>query len=585
MAFVLAEIDGERPDFDQSQGELLLRLRIVWFLLVCLLPLVAVAEEKPAVNSPPDSGLPEKKSQPISQIRASGYFTGAWKIEKGWDRAAELEFAAFVETFGRWREKKTFRLWQGIRDPEVNPLWTEEDLNFDVVVDCATFPYIVRAYFAYKTKRPFSYQANKCRRYGKTNSPESFADWSQFEDVYAFFKNLDGVLSSGHFRMTSTMEGTDTYPIEISMETVLPGTVYYDPNGHVMLVYKVDHHGGEITFLDSHPDGCMTMRTFGPRYAVGSARYGGGFRAWRHYDVEVLDQETGAFKVTRKLNSESDFYDPEQQYQGEYVIDGHKLDYHEWMRARVSKFGIYTYPLEDFTVLLDSVCEEVTARVNSVNAAMDKGLHLKRHPNKLPFNIFGASGEWEDFATPGRDVRIRAAFKEAYDYVRRTMVLAFEGSSRLKYECEPWELHREFRRIWDEHVGNELCTYRYTNSVGDTVTLTLDDIMDRLFDISFDPYQCPEMRWGANPDSRDKKIKAEFSTCPDPYRKIWWYRQENQLRNRLTRLLGAGTPTHRGPEFPADLHVPKLFDCYEKNSPEFEKCHVKKKRRKKPKSK
>ena len=559
-----------------------MRLKVACCLIACLLPLTLSAQEKPPRGAAAKKRVPKS----ISQTRDSGFFTGAWQIEKGWDREAEVEFAKFVETFGTWREKKTFTLWQGIRDPEVNPLWSEEDLNFRVDTDCATFPYIVRAYFAYKTKRPFSYQSNKCRRYGKTNKPRLWSDWSQFDDVFDFFHNLDSVLSSGHFRMASTVEGTDTYPIDVTMETILPGTVYYDPNGHVMLVYKVDHHSGDITFLDSHPDGCMTLRTFGPRYAVGSARYGGGFRAWRHYDVEVLDKETGAFKITRKLNSESDFYHAEQQYLGEYEIDGHDLDYHEWVRARVSKWGIYRYPLEDFTVLLDGVCEEVAARVGSVNAAMGKELHLKPHPNKLPFNIFAASGEWENYATPGRDVRIRASFKEVYRYVRRTMMLAFEGSSRLKYECEPWELHREFRRIWDEHAGNALCTYDYTNSVGETVTLNLDDIMDRLFDLSFDPYHCPEMRWGANPDSKSKKIKAELKTCPDPYRKVWWYRKENQLRNRLTRLLGMATATHRGPEFPADLHVPKLLDCYEKHNPEFEKCHRKKKRKKrKPKKK
>ena len=111
------------------------------------------------------------------------------------------------------------------------------------------------------------------------------------------------------------------------------------------------------------------------------------------------------------------------------------------------------------------------------------------------------------------------------------MELAQAGSARLKYDLEPWDLYKEYQRIWEEHNGNKLCQFHYTNSAGRQVELTLDDVMFRLFDLSFDPYHCPEYRWGAHPRSRYEKVRKEASTCPEDARKTFWFYEENRLRN------------------------------------------------------
>jgi hypothetical protein len=511
---------------------------------------------------------------PIVLERERGYFSGAWPIEQGWDRQAELDFAEFVKAVGLAREKRGFTFEQAVRSERVNPLWTEEDKDFRVLVDCATFPYLVRAYFAFKTRRPFAWHSNKGRRYGKTNKPRRYSDWSMFATPEEFFRKLDSTVSSAHFRMRADLEGTDTYPVDVTAESLIPGTVYYDPNGHVLLVYDVDSYSGDVLFLDAHPDGTMTIREFGKRYAVGGARFGGGFRAWRHYRAEVLDEETGSFRLTLDRNEDSDFYSGEAQYRWDYLVDEHALDYWEWVRSRVSTNGIYFYPEEDFNLLLDEVCAQIQSRVDSVKIALEAEMHLRKHPNKLPYNIYGAIGDWETYSSPGRDVRIRATFREAFAYVIKTMELTGEGSSRIKYDVEPWELYKEYAKIWHDHSQNTLCQYEYTNSAGESVKLTLEDIADRLFDLSFDPYHCPELRWGARPNSRSKAARREFKTCPVDPRKYKWYEEETRLRNRISRLIGKGTMTHRGPSTAPDINVPRLLKCYDEKLPEWEKCHT-----------
>jgi hypothetical protein len=51
--------------------------------------------------------------------------------------------------------------------------------------------------------------------------------------------------------------------------------------------------------------------------------------------------------------------------------------------------------------------------------------------------------------------------------------------------------------------------------------------MHRLYAMSFDPFHCVELRWGAGGEERD--------SCPDSERKLKWYEAEQRLRNQSDR--------------------------------------------------
>jgi hypothetical protein len=67
------------------------------------------------------------------------------------------------------------------------------------------------------------------------------------------------------------------------------------------------------------------------------------------------------------------------------------------------------------------------------------------------------------------------------------------------------------------------CHVTYRNSRSDPVTLTMDEVMQRLFDLSFDPYACPERRWGAR--------GPELETCAEDPGKAAWYQAQAPLRS------------------------------------------------------
>lgn len=517
----------------------------------------------------------KENSVPLVETRETGFFSGAWQVENGWDEDAELEYSAFVQALGEAREKKGFRLIDGLSDPLVNPLYTDGDDKAleGLEVDCANLPYVIRAYFAYKTNRPFSFQANKEKRYREGNLPREFSDFSRYEDFRGLIQGVISAVSSGHFRVRADVEGTDTYPIDIDAESLRPGSVFYDPNGHVLQVYKVDHDKGDIFLLDGHPDGTMSRKIFGTSYARGSARFGGGFNNWRHYHVKLLDAKSGSFTISREKNSQARSFSDTAQYKLEYWVDGYDMTYHEWVRAKVSANGLFIEPVDAFDKMLGALCGDFQDRVHAVDAAVEAGMHLKEHPSELPWNIYGASGDWERFSSPGRDARLRFKVAELRGFIMKTMVWATRGDKRLKYGGSVVDLATDYFRIWYEHYGSKECIIQYRNSVGADVTLSLEDVLERIWSLSFDPYHCPELRWGAPMVAVKGQAANEIATCPDDKRKLRWYEKQQRLRNRTTRLLRKATAVHRGPSSPENVDIPSLLNCYADAEQNLTSCH------------
>lgn len=463
----------------------------------------------------------------VSQVRPSGFFDGAYRIEKAWDKAGEEEFSRWVETIGTAREKKVFRLAEGLRNPAINPLYTPEDDDLRFQADCATFAYGLRTYFAYKTGRPFSFIGNKGRRYRYGNRPQIFRDFSQYTSTRRFMNAALAAVSSGHFRMNARLEGTDTYPIDVTPESIRPGVTYYDPAGHVLVVYRVDPVTGHVYMMDGHPDGTVTMKRLNKKMYRGSSRSGGGFRAWRQFDVQLLDDQTGAFRISRKLNRDSAHYSATAQYRRTYELDGIELGYHEWVRARLSG-GPIVDPALAFGKRVDRVCGQLLDRAIAVDAAALAGLPDEAGPKKLPRKFLWGGTRWHRHATAVLDTRLRGEVEELGDFVARTLIWAEKDDPRLLFAGSAEELSTLYRDALAAYEQQAGCMVFYVNSAGEEIQLSITEVLARLKRLSFDPNHCPELRWGAEGD--------ELATCLDSDAKLSRYRKEAWLRRR-TRLL------------------------------------------------
>lgn len=464
---------------------------------------------------------------------------------RGWDDAAEDEFSRWVEHLGEARARGACRtLQECLRQPAVNILFSEEDRRMNLFVDCGDLPIIMRAYFAYKTKRPFSWVSEiHGGRYTPGNSPAAFRDHRGTSSLRNMLVSVVNTVHTGFYRMAPGVENTDTYPVDVNRKWVRPGTVYYDPNGHILIVYKVTNDG-TVMMLDGHPDNSLTYKRFNESFAKGSTSNGGGFRNWRRYHIGTNG------RIVRTGNANSPGFHASAQYQRSYTLStGGSGSYYDWVRNRLSVAGAKLDPVVEFRERVAALCVDVHDRVEAVQAAIDAGIARKPHPGSLPWNIYGTTGEWETWSTPSRDARLKGSFQGLHKFVSDSVQWVRTRDPRVSYAGTAASLLQDYQSQWNTSARG--CQFSYKKSNGTMVRLTLDDVLDRLWKISFDPYHCSELRWGA--------AGTELQSCPDGAEKLRWYRDEQSLRNNIERVYEQPTPLSFGPGVPPDVDVPALI--------------------------
>ncbi len=484
-----------------------------------------------------DGGGPE---EPITEGEINvGGAGAAWTARHQWNDSYEAEYSRWVKQL--FANKKG-SLAACLRNPAGNSLYTDEDRNNSIFCDCADLPYLLRAYFSYKKKLPFSFNISiSGSRYTNNNKPGKRSSFLKSSSFSSLARTISNSVHSGFFRFFWTTENTDTYLCQVNRESVVPGTIYYDANGHLLVVSRVDDDG-TVWFVDSHPDNSLSSKRFGEHLSRGYCRQGGGFRRWRQQEIT----NSGTFVLTYNRNTR--FFDAGQsQCQSSYRVDGLDLNYHQWVKRTLATGGGRVDPVKEMQQQLSALEEALQERVASVEAALALNIHKKAHPSSLPYNIYGADGEWEAYSTPGRDARLKAQIRGLFNLIKQSVTAVASGNHPYEFTGTVRDLLREYDSIWQTSASS--IQIHYTNSAGTKVPLALGELMDQLFKLSFDPYHCPELRWG----------DTDAGTCSDNSDKRRWYDQEQRLRNVIEPDNSAHTTLDWGPVNTPDIHVGKLL--------------------------
>jgi hypothetical protein len=462
----------------------------------------------------------------------------AWKLSKSfWTEQDEKIYENFVKALG---ESKHGNLNKFIRDAKSNPLYGQEDKSFYLYPDCADLPYLLRAYVAYKLRLPFGYVSKISGkggdpRYSYGNRPVEFKDQDYFSSPQKLFSKVI-LINSGFYRMKPEVENSDHYPVKIQPESIRPGTIFYDPNGHVAVVYKV-RSDGRIRVIDGHPDRTISKPWFGSKFARGNKKNGGGFKRWRPI------RYTSSGQISRTSNHNIPDFSADDQFQKSYSYKGRKgLSYYDYCRARLSKSSVKYDPVNEFRFMMKELYEDIKYRALAVEICIQKGINKKPHPGALPWNIYGTSGIWEEFSTPSRDARLKVAFKDFYNRTVRMVLDVYKINPQRSLK-----LASDMLSLYDNL--SPALSVSYTDSGGNLRVLSFDEVCKRLFKLSFDPYHSIEYRWGA-----PEKVLA---LSPDNHTKKRFYELEQRLRNQLQRVYNRHTPLSMGPEEPPELNVRK----------------------------
>jgi hypothetical protein len=465
--------------------------------------------------------------------------SATWPAVTSWDDSLEDEYAAFVFAIGDAVEDgRCARADECLADPGINPLHDDDEGELQLDVDCADLPYVLRAYFSWKRHLPFGFVeladgAGADLRAATEVTPRRWRTWRDYPTPRALFRALVDAIDTGFYRIPADLETSDFYPVAVDRGGIRPGTVFYDPLGHVSLVARVDDDGS-VYFIYGMPHGELLWGRQDAAFATGSASVGSGFKKFR-------PQSLRNGRIERAANGDLADFDDYGQYALERrVVGGKPAKFHDWVRATLARAGEEPDAVADFRDEVRSLCRAIRARADIVDAAGAAGLPRRPHPRQLPANIYAAGQEWERYATPARDARLKLTLRELSEHL-------------VSLGDDLFLLAPQLLRAWNDEATSPTCRIVYHDSNGDPVVLTVDTVLDRLFLLSFDPYECPELRWGAPPGT------TEWRTCPDAGPRRAWYDAEQRLRNRVERVNGSPTPLDDGPDDPPDVDVRKLI--------------------------
>jgi hypothetical protein len=486
------------------------------------------------------------------QTTIDGYSASTYLIRYDrWTPSDERGFGEFVTGLG---ETDCRTVNDCLHSPG-NPFRASDPPGIYFRADCADLPYVLRAYYAWKRGLPFSYvsavaprgHARDIRYSRNGNEVVGRRDvLSGSMSGYALLESLRDEISSATYRMHPDFDDPvpDLYSPAITAKSIRPGTLIYDPNGHVATVYRVDPDG-RINYVDAHPDNSMTRGFYDIRFVRSRPGMGAGFKNWRSAVLENATRRAdgvyvGGHIVLPRNAQIADFSD--EQYFGNgprppndsewgiggFKLNGEYLDYYDFVRATLAGGRLQFDPVKEIRDLVDSNCADLHYRAEAVDLSIATGLQNRAQPDRLPANIYGTDGDWETYSTPSRDARLKTAFKELRDEAQRFVTMYRKSDPKLAYRGN--DLVADLLTVYDQEAAK--CHVTYTRTDGSRVTLGYDEARRRLFLMSFDPYHCIERRWGATD-------AAELSTCRDGAVKQAWYAAEQNLRNQIDRTYDA----------------------------------------------
>ena len=491
----------------------------------------------------------------VSQAAALAAPAQPWKItQETWTETDERGYSEFVAAIGAadcWNVDDCL-------ESTANP-YRHRHGHTRFRADCADFPYLLRAYYAWMNGLPFAYQNGVLPQSGWTRdirytrggnrvvSRKSVPATQNGINANSILVDLRSAISTGSYRHHAAANDqtyfTDMYSPVIDRESIRPGTIVYDVNGHVVLVWRVENDGRVLT-LSAHPDNSVSRSFYGRNFLRTHPRLGTGFKDWRPIRLVGARRLANGTLVGGRIEATpnqaiqnyslmqyigTDATDTStralgQWRQASFARDGETLDYYHSVRAVMARGNLVMEPVQELRSSMRSLCNDVRARKQAVDAAILNGIDKVNAPNRLPQNIYGTFGYWEFYSTPSRDARLKTAMKEQRDHVEALIEMHGQGASTVTYQGT--DLIGDLISVYDEESAK--CVTTYVRSNGAPVRLTLDEVVDRIYDLSFDPYQCIERRWGATDP-------AELASCADGPAKDRWYRAQRFLRNQIDR--------------------------------------------------
>ena len=567
---------------------------------------------------------------------------GAWPLYRQWNHAEFKHYSTWIAHIydvkaNGTTEQRSAKIRRVLTEPSINllldPAFLGSPSNPQIamdtigplhnVLDCGKLTIALTAYYSMRRGLPFmtstirTGDGGDIRRSG-FNVPTGSISSFEYEDKHDFFVDAVRSFCTGNYRIAPDgpmAEYSDTVPIALTREALLPGTLYY-LDGHVMILADIGEYG-EVHFLDSTTAASRDIYTHNslnavvglkPKHSDSANAYAGCYRGFRIYrfPIAVTDDQGNVQHVRRRTDEEmQEFGFSLEQYEkmeqlaslGHIKEDSYELsDLHELLR-----FRLRTTKKVDPYQLIEEYADELVAMFEQRDKFVQAAWQEVQSNGAIPFpesshseNVYRSDDRWGSWSSAWQDVDARSKYFALQDWIDSTIrwfdrdadsVVLSRWNQRGLWGRSDLALviTHEKNRIFNEK------SLQYKNSTGESVTLTLTELEDRLYDLSFDPNHPPELRWGARPLSQeasrapnmptpvfvDKNDEPELVPMADAYAREAYYRSLTRREtgpSYLREMFTTGFPTrktfdahiaiwyHRDPSPPIVPHNTRAHD-------------------------
>jgi hypothetical protein len=459
-------------------------------------------------------------------------------------------------------EQRTAKLERVLTDPGMNlledPAFLGESSNPQLpagmiramhsLMDCGKFTAFMPAYYAYRRALPWMTSVVRSGqgdiRTSPFNTPVGSTNNFTAGSVGQFFGNAIGSFISGNYRVNldgPNAEQSDTVPVALNRQFLIPGCINYI-DGHCLILASVSDYG-ELRFINCSTtptrdiftyNGMNTVSGIPPRGENPVQPWEGCFQGLRvlRYPIAETDANGRVTGVRRRTNEEmkpfgfsTEQYDAIREiYTHQFIVEGElkPKSFHDFLRLRMKSVDTIV-PVRFMEECAEELLEAYVLREQFVQDAWrDVRAHgpITYPENRGNENIFQALGRWETWSSPSSDVDRRNKYFYLADWMEYALRLyelvpaSLDKTGLERYTIQSQSdlavaLLAEKNRIFAER------SMEYTNSLGNKVRLTLLDIEQRLYDLSFDPNHPPELRWGA-PEGSEERASAPETWTPTP---------------------------------------------------------------------
>ncbi len=470
----------------------------------------------------------------------------AWDARWAWEADTENLYAAWVEQLFdypidedlTWTDLQTL-LTNRDNNLLYDHLGTNEDERLNLHPDCADLPYFLRAYFSWKMSLPFAFRRCSRGRAGvaphcnelNTNHVER-AGVDAAASFSVFIRSVANGVHSASARTVPQDDATDVYPVPIERSAIRPGTVYADPYGHLLVVAGWIPQGtdryGIMVGADAQPDGTIGRRRFWRGSFLFSPEtddVGAGFKAFRPVVYDRASETMSSLDNRTLARSRAHVRFSTDQYEG--TVD----DFYDRMEALINPRPLD--PEVRMITLIDALDEGVARRLVSMNNGVAYQDSHRWATIDMPtgYSIFETTGPWEDFSSPARDMRLLISIDAVIGFPDAVARVPEQfGLTADEAGAAVTALRARLTEILNER------SFEYTKSNGEAQSLTLGDVVARkeAFEMSYNPNDCIELRWGAPPDSEENASCRRHA--PREHRdRMTRYREWFQNRRRPAR--------------------------------------------------